>query len=492
MNINNQFLDLTTLNKYIIGNAKNISDWFINMEPFVDLTVTSPPYWDTKDYEGNIEQIGFKQSYEDYKEDIKAIFEGVYNISKDSANLVLIVDTLKKDGRIIRLPDDMARILESIGWIHQDTIIWDKVKTLPWSRKGQMRNVFEYILIFSKTNQYIYNMDEIRIVEDLKEWWIGYPERYNPQGKVPENIWSFLIPTQGSWGTKQEFGDEEFKHACPFPPELMARIIKLLSNKNDVVFDPFCGTGVLFAVAEKLGRRFWGLDVNESYHNVFESVTIPLVDSMWEDIERYYIIQNKLKELLKINITKLRILKYPYALMKKQKSITSFKLAVILTENYTEKDTINEYTVGKARYTLFLESDSSLNEIHNECQKLLSKAPFTKYGIIAHYQTRCFSDIFNSTNEFPFPLYLYSGSDFSTYHIKIDTHQELLQILNDGKLLLSLKDKNVCPVITNVKITKTDYKMLPAEEYTKNGYREKYSQTMLDELNAILDDFNII
>ncbi|KAF6586438.1 site-specific DNA-methyltransferase, partial [Paenibacillus sp. EKM208P] len=78
----------------------------------------------------------------------------------------------------------------------------------------------------------------IKNVDKLMEWWIDYPERYNPEGKVPENIWEFPIPTQGSWGNKIDFGEEEFRHACPFPPEMMARLILLSSDKNDVVLDP--------------------------------------------------------------------------------------------------------------------------------------------------------------------------------------------------------------------------------------------------------------
>lgn len=216
-----QALSRDYINKYLIGNSKSIDKYFQNVEPFIDLIVTSPPYWNMKNYENNKEQIGFGQTYDEYLHDVKQSFQNVFDISKSTASLVLIVDTLKKGGRMVRLPDDIARQLEEIGWIHQDTIIWDKVKTLPWSRKGQMRNVFEYILIFSKTKRYKYNMDSIRVVEDMKEWWIGYPERYNPKGKVPENIWEFLIPTQGSWGSKQNFGEKEFRHACPFPPELM-------------------------------------------------------------------------------------------------------------------------------------------------------------------------------------------------------------------------------------------------------------------------------
>ena len=487
MKINNQVLDENSLNQYIIGNSKMLNKWFLKKKPFVDLIITSPPYWDTKDYEGNENQIGFKQSYENYLNDVKTIFDGTYNISKKTASLVLVVDTLKKGGKMIRLPDDTARILEEIGWIHQDTIIWDKVKTLPWSRKGQMRNIFEYILIFSKTKNYKYNIDEIRLVEDLKEWWIGYPERYNPQGKVPENIWPFLIPTQGSWGTKQDFDNEEFRHACPFPPELMARIIKLLSDPDDVVFDPFAGTGVLFSVAEKLNRRFLGIDVNDSYKSVYEKVTRPLVNSMWPEIERYYEIQRKLKELLNKTITKLRILKYPYALMRKQRAIKDFKLAIILRKEFSDSDNINEYIVGKVELDLYLNQEVDYNNVKTKCNELLSKAPFTKYGLISKHNVFLFSELNNHLKNLDFPLYLYSGSDFSQYHTEINTRSEFIELIQNEDRLESLKDSNVCAVVSNVKIQKNDYCLLPAEQYQKVGYRDKYPEELLNKISQSLE-----
>lgn len=491
ININDQIININTLNEYVIGDSTKISQYFHNVEPFVDLIVTSPPYWDMKDYEGNELQIGFKQNYSSYLNDIKKIFEGVFQISKDSANLVLIIDTMKKDGRMIRLPDDVARVLEEIGWIHQDTLIWDKVKTLPWSRKGQMRNVFEYILIFSKTQNYKYKMEEIRVVEDLKEWWRDYPERYNPNGKVPDNIWKFLIPTQGSWGTKKDFGEDEFKHACPFPPELMARLIKLLTDENDVVFDPFSGTGVLYAVAEKMNRRYLGLDVNETYKRVFEIVTRNLVNEMWPDIERYYIIQTKLKELMETSITKMRMLKYPQALLKSLKKLQqiNFKL-IIATCEYLPIEEQSKNIIGKVNYKLFHNievEDTSLENTNSNILELISKAPYTKYGLISNTEVLNTNNLIEELNSLNYPQYLYSSKNILNFSYSFNSANEILEFM-ETETFISLFDGNICPKLSNIKIREEDCELLPAEKYKKIGYREDYPQSLLDRLNSILSD----
>ncbi|MFD1464224.1 DNA-methyltransferase, partial [Paenibacillus farraposensis] len=304
--INEQAVDFNQLNQYIICNSKKFTEYIPNnVEPFIDLIVTSPPYWDMKQY-GNVKQTGFQQTYEEYLDDIEQTFNSLYKLSKETATLYVNSDTLKRDGKIIRLPDDIARRLENVGWIHQDIIIWDKGKTLPWSRKGQMRNIFEYIYVFTKSKHYKYYIERIKTVDELKEWWIDYPERYNPEGKVPDNIWEHFIPTQGSWGTKKDFGDKEFKHACPFPPDMMARIIKLSSDEGDVVFDPYAGTGVLLATAQNLNRRFLGLDTNPDYKQIFEQVTKPLIEEKIQEINNYYEKQEKMKLLLSKTIYKLR------------------------------------------------------------------------------------------------------------------------------------------------------------------------------------------
>jgi len=481
MQINGQSINLDSLNQYIVFNSVHIAEAFQNIEPFVDLTITSPPYWNMKKYGDIAEQTGYNQTYKDYLADIRKTFQGVYNISKDTASLFLIVDTMKRNGKLIRLPDHIAEELESIGWIHQDTIIWDKGKTLPWSRKGQMRNIFEYILMFTKSNSYKYHIDRIKTVDELMEWWIDYPERYSPDGKVPENIWKFYIPTQGSWGNKKDFGDKEFRHACPFPPEMMARILLLSSDVNDVVLDPYAGTGVLLAIAQKMERRFLGFDTNPDYKNVFEQVTTQLIAEKWPKIKAYYDIQTELKEIMNEVIYKLRVLKYQKALIKRLRPILSsalsnenaylkpFLLNLAFDHDISESET-KEQKIGKVDYYMVVNEEAiDITTLETQINELINKPPFTKYGLITNTQVITRGMLKQILAKYNYNrLFLYSNGD--TKDFKRELRKQDIMKLVKSKELHELFDKDIPPLVSNIKIEKKDYSSIPAIKYEKKTY----------------------
>ena len=136
------------LNQYHIGDARSISEFFPS-EEFVDVTITSPPYWNLKNY-GSRQQVGFGQTYESYLDDLEQIFTSIYRVTKRTGSLWVVADTIKHKGELKLFPFDLADRLKKIGWIHHDIIIWNKDKSLPWSHRGKLRNIFEYILFFSK------------------------------------------------------------------------------------------------------------------------------------------------------------------------------------------------------------------------------------------------------------------------------------------------------------------------------------------------------
>ena len=213
-------------------------------EDLVQTTITSPPYFDMKDY-GIDDQIGFGQTYENYLNDLQSVFEQILQRTKDDGTLWIIIDTFKRNGSIVPLPFDLANKLKEVGWHFQDIIIWEKDKTVPWSSNGFVQKKIEYILFFSKNEKYKYNKDVIRVYDSqqLKQWWVKYPERYNPKGKALDQVWKYPIPVQGSWGNKY------VRHFCPLPKEMVATMILLSTNENDVVLDPFSGSGAVIAQA---------------------------------------------------------------------------------------------------------------------------------------------------------------------------------------------------------------------------------------------------
>ena len=226
----------------------------------VQTTISSPPYYDMKDY-GVDGQVGFGQSYSAYLDDIASIFAQVLSHTKEDGSLWLIVDTFKRNGNLVLLPFDIAERLKGVGWHLQNIIIWKKDKTVPWASGGFVQRKFEYILFFSKSDRFKSYGDRLRVADtsQLKSWWIKYPERYNPKGKALDEIWSFSIPFQGSWGK------EYIRNFCPLPKDMVSTMIALSTDERDIVFDPFSGTGTVPAVAAYMNRRYLGVELNNQY-----------------------------------------------------------------------------------------------------------------------------------------------------------------------------------------------------------------------------------
>ncbi|NQV18460.1 MAG: site-specific DNA-methyltransferase [Armatimonadetes bacterium] len=265
--------------KYYIGNARNIDAIFKRRNiPKPSLIISSPPYFDLLDYDGVKKQIGFGQNnYELYLNDVVTVFHKCYELAEDNATFWLIVDTLKKKGELITLPFDINRKLKEYKetWKLKDIIIWDKEKNLPWNSKGKFKNQFEYILFFTKSSNFKFKMDAIREINDLKKWWLSYPERYNPKGKAPSNVWQFTIPIRG-WGNGKQ------NHFCPIPFPLAEKIISISTDNEDVIFDPFAGSGSALALASNMGRHAYGIDINMNYKKRFMKEIITGAKSYWD------------------------------------------------------------------------------------------------------------------------------------------------------------------------------------------------------------------
>lgn len=293
------------LNRYHVGDARSISA-VLPSKPVIDVTITSPPYWNLKDY-GLRKQIGFGQDYEEYLAELGRIFRSIHQFTKDTGSLWIVADTIKCKGEVKLFPFDLARILQNHGprkRILQDVIIWNKDKTLPWSHRGKLRNIFEYGLFFTKTNRFKYCLSAVRNLDEIREWWVRYPERYSPLGKAPAGTWEFKIPRQGSWG------ENWVRHFCPFPPDLVRRIIQLTTDRNDIVFDPFAGSGVVLAQAKSMNRRYVGIDISDKYRGMFERRVLPSIQEQERARAKQMATAENQRKLFASTIRKLRKIKY--------------------------------------------------------------------------------------------------------------------------------------------------------------------------------------
>lgn len=387
----------------------------------VQTTITSPPYFDMKDY-GVEGQVGFGQKYEEYLEDLKEIFAQIYTVTKDDGTLWIVIDTFKRDHAVVTLPFDLVQKLNSVGWKLQEIIIWKKDKTVPWSSKGFMQRKFEYVLFFSKQNNYKTNKDQVRIydTQQLKKWWVKYPERYNPKGKALDEIWEFPIPVQGSWGT------EYIRHFCPLPKEMVATMISISTDEEDVVFDPFAGSGAVMSQSAYMKRTYLGIEINPQYINMFEAYLKSTIESGKKE---YYSYMNTMDQVaFETTIQNLRALKYGRILLnniEKDYGINDLKIYVQRTESSISSKIKVEYTfIGR--------------QLDDEFYRMIStytnRPPLSKYGIIPTF--KCGIDLSMLNIE----IYMYSKTNSHSYLRDCNYMDSKVKIISPIKVDLCEKD----------------------------------------------------
>lgn len=336
----------------------------------IQTTISSPPYFDMKNY-GVDGQVGFGQTYSDYLDDITDIFIQVLDHTVDDGTLWIIVDTFKRENGIVLLPYDIADRLKEAGWILQNIIIWKKDKTVPWATGGFVQRKFEYILFFSKSSKYKSYGDRTRVYDKdkLKNWWIKYPERYNPKGRALDEIWEFPIPVQGSWG------NEYIRHFCPLPKEMVATMISLSTDEGDLVFDPFSGTGTVPAQAAYMKRRYIGFELNPEYVNLCNQYLKKTLKKGKDEYDKSldFVGQDNFEK----EIIYLRALKFGRVLLRKIEEYVNFTQRFRIYVDYP----VNKDGVIKVKYTLI--GAVAKDDISVFIENVTHKAPLSKFGIDA-------------------------------------------------------------------------------------------------------------
>jgi modification methylase len=248
---------VTTSHKIIIGDSR----WMKELpDRSVHLVVTSPPYWQLKDY-GNEEQIGFNDSYEEYINNLNLVWSECHRVLHDGCRLcVNIGDQFARSvyyGRykIIPIRTEIIKFCETAGFDYMGAVIWQKVTTcnttggaaimgsFPYPRNGILKLDYEFILIFKK-----YGVSP-KVTEDVKE-----------QSKMSTEEWNQYFA--GHWIFP---GEKQDRHLAMFPEELPRRLIRMFSFAGDTVLDPFLGSGTTSLAAKKLNRNSVGYEINKDY-----------------------------------------------------------------------------------------------------------------------------------------------------------------------------------------------------------------------------------
>jgi site-specific DNA-methyltransferase (adenine-specific) len=248
---------MKTIHKIITGDCRQMN---LIPDESVHLVITSPPYWQLKDY-GTSNQIGYHESYESYINNLNLAWKECHRVLYPGCRLCInIGDQFARSvyyGRykVIPIRTEITKFCETIGFDYMGAIIWQKVTTtnttggatimgsFPYPRNGILKLDYEFILIFKKQGNSpkpTRKQKELSVIS--KEDWNMYFSGH----------WYFA-------GAKQE------GHIAMFPEELPARLIKMFAFAEDTVLDPFLGSGTTSMAARDLGRHSIGYEINEDF-----------------------------------------------------------------------------------------------------------------------------------------------------------------------------------------------------------------------------------
>jgi DNA modification methylase len=226
----------------------------------VDLIVTSPPYWNIKDY-GVKEQIGYNQPLNEYFDDLHKVFSECYRVLKPGRRMCInIGDQFARAtdyGRykVIPLHAEVIVRCEQIGFDYMGSIIWQKKTTMnttggatvmgsyPYPPNGMIEIDYEFILIFKKPGK------PEKVPKEVKE-----------KSKLTKEEWKEYF--SGHWKIP---GVRQKEHQAMFPEGVPKRLIKMYSYVNDTVLDPFLGSGTTAKVALELQRKVIGYEINLAF-----------------------------------------------------------------------------------------------------------------------------------------------------------------------------------------------------------------------------------
>jgi site-specific DNA-methyltransferase (adenine-specific) len=243
--------------KIVFGDSRNMSQV---EDRSVHLIITSPPYWQLKDYDHR-DQIGFDDKYEDYINNLNLVWFECHRVLHQGCKLcVNIGDQFARSvyyGRykVIPIRTEIIKFCEYIGFDYMGAIIWQKVTTsnttggatvmgsYPYPRNGILKLDYEFILIFKKLGKSPPPSSESKSLS-----------------KLTNEEWNEYFTGHWNFG-----GEKQNGHIAMFPEELPKRLIKMYSFKGETILDPFLGSGTTTLAAKNLKRHSIGYEINKSF-----------------------------------------------------------------------------------------------------------------------------------------------------------------------------------------------------------------------------------
>jgi len=298
------------MNKIEFGDCRAIMKRWKDEGVKVQTCVTSPPYFGLRDY-GHDGQIGLEQTVGEYVANMVDVFRDVWNILKDDGTVWLnlgdsyynyrpgkgqalnkqtvsntnqdLPTTCARRGNkqnglkekdLIGIPWRVAFALQDFGWTLRQDIIWHKPNPMPESVRDRCTKSHEYIFLFSKNKNYYFDNESIKEPSIHAGRILNYDEsKYKDEnGNVKKGYETHVTGKREIKDTKNKRSVwvvtvKPYKgaHFATFPKELITPCILAGSRKNDIVFDPFMGSGTTAQVAKELGRQYMGCELNQEY-----------------------------------------------------------------------------------------------------------------------------------------------------------------------------------------------------------------------------------
>jgi len=251
------------LNK--IYNENNLDTMKRMPDNFVDLTVTSPPYDNLREYKG------YSFPFED-------IAKELYRVTKQGGVVVWVVGDATINGSETGTSFKQALYFKEIGFNIHDTMIYKKNNPMP-VKSNRYLPCFEYMYVFSKGKPKVVNLIREKTLATGIEKYTGTQQekgKFKNYGKIRNierdryNIWEYNV------GSAQSTSDDiAFKHPAIFPEQLAADHIYSWSNEGDIVYDCFGGSGTTAKMAHLMKRNWILSEISSEYVQIAEKRIAP-------------------------------------------------------------------------------------------------------------------------------------------------------------------------------------------------------------------------